>query len=73
MPEVTGWDVARAVKAQSPGLPVILMTGWGEQAATGVEASGLADRLLAKPFRLEELARAIAELQERQSASSRSA
>jgi signal transduction histidine kinase/ActR/RegA family two-component response regulator len=71
MPEVNGWDVARAVKTQAATLPVILMTGWGDQATTGATTKGLADRLLAKPFRLEELTRAIAELQERQPASSR--
>jgi len=62
MPGVTGWDVARAVKARNPGLPVVLLTGWGDQAAAQVDEQGLVDRVLAKPFRLEELVQVIKEL-----------
>ena len=71
MPEVNGWYVARAAKAQAATLPVILMTGWGDQATTGATTPGVADCLLAKPFRLEEVTRALAELQERLPASGR--
>ena len=28
MPEMTGWDVARAVRQRWPGLPIGLVTGW---------------------------------------------
>jgi PAS domain S-box-containing protein len=63
MPEVTGWDVARAVKARTPRLPVILLTGWGDQAATGAgDEKRLVDKIVAKPFRLEDLLRAIEDL-----------
>ncbi|HSB54127.1 MAG TPA: GAF domain-containing protein, partial [Gemmatimonadales bacterium] len=33
MPEITGWDVARAAKAHRPDLPVVLLTGWGDNVA----------------------------------------
>ena len=62
MPEVTGWDVARAVKARTPHVPVILLTGWGEQAAVETGAEGLVERILSKPVRLEDLLRAIGDL-----------
>jgi CheY-like chemotaxis protein len=63
MPEVTGWDVARAVKARTPRLPVILLTGWGDQAAAGAgDEKRLVDNIVAKPFRLEDLLRAIDEV-----------
>jgi PAS domain S-box-containing protein len=62
MPEVTGWDVARAVKARSPKLPVILITGWGDQPGGGAEPRDLVDRVLGKPFRVEELLQTIAEV-----------
>jgi len=61
MPEVTGWDVARAAKARDPHLPVILLTGWGDQLLPDGSRPGLVDRVLGKPFRLEQLRRAIAE------------
>jgi PAS domain S-box-containing protein len=69
MPEVNGWDVARAVKAQTATLPVLLMTGWGDQVTTGTKTSDLVDRVLTKPFRLEELTRVLAELHDRHPAS----
>jgi FixJ family two-component response regulator len=54
--------VARAVKARAPRLPIILLTGWGEQAAVEAGAEGLVERVLAKPVRMEDLLRVIADL-----------
>jgi len=62
MPEMTGWEVARAVKAEAPALPVLLLTGWGDQAAVEAEGEACVDRVLGKPVRLEDLLAAIAEL-----------
>jgi PAS domain S-box-containing protein len=62
MPEMNGWEVVRAVKARAPHLPVILLTGWGEQAADGQGPDEPVDRILGKPIRLEELLKAIGEL-----------
>jgi signal transduction histidine kinase/CheY-like chemotaxis protein len=55
MPEVTGWDVAQAVRAGRPGLPIVLLTGWGEQGTGDVVQRELVDRILGKPIRLEDL------------------
>ena len=62
MPDVTGWDVARAVKLQTPKLPVVLLTGWGEQGAEEPPAAELIDRVLGKPVRLQDLLAVIEEL-----------
>ncbi len=62
MPEVTGWDVARAVRASHPTLPVILLTGWGDQPVVEGAERQLVDKVLGKPFRLEDLLTTIAEL-----------
>jgi signal transduction histidine kinase/CheY-like chemotaxis protein len=73
MPDVNGWDVARAVKGRDPHLPVVLLTGWGEQPNGGDAGESatrdLVDRVISKPFRLRDLLAAIAELTD--SASSR--
>jgi FixJ family two-component response regulator len=61
MPDITGWDVARAVKARRPRLPVILLTGWGEQAKSDGGAAYV-DRIFGKPVRMQDLLGAIAEL-----------
>ncbi|MBI3084897.1 MAG: GAF domain-containing protein, partial [candidate division NC10 bacterium] len=62
MPEVSGWDIARAIKSRLPGLPVVLMTGWGDQVVKEASERGLVDRVLGKPFPLEEILRVIREL-----------
>ena len=68
MSEMTGWDVARAVRTLHPNLPIVLLTGWGEQAAGEADHQGLVDRVLGKPVRLEELLRVIREITERSAA-----
>jgi CheY-like chemotaxis protein len=59
MPEMTGWEVARAVRARDPRIPILLLTGWGDQFQDVAERS-LVDGVLGKPFRLDDLQRAIA-------------
>jgi signal transduction histidine kinase/ActR/RegA family two-component response regulator len=62
MPEVSGWDVARVAKSRYPTLPVILLTGWGEEAASAEGDSRSIDRILGKPVRLQELLATVEEL-----------
>jgi len=64
MPGMTGWEVARAIRAGFPTLPIILLTGWGNQVAPEAEAGRLVDRILRKPIPLQELAETIGELVE---------
>ncbi len=58
MPDVNGWDVARAARDLDPRPRVLLLTGWG----TGVgpneqseETADLVERVLAKPIDLDDL------------------
>jgi PAS domain S-box-containing protein len=64
MPEMTGWEVAQRVKATRPHLPVILLTGWGQQISHTTPGQEYVDRVLGKPVRLADLQAAIAELTE---------
>jgi len=60
MPGMTGWQVARAVKARWPGIRVGIVTGWGEHpAATAAERASV-DFVLAKPVSVDSLERALA-------------
>ncbi len=62
MAGLTGWDVARAAKQHTPGLPVIVLTGWGAQPAAPADAATTdVDAILAKPFPLDALLRLVAE------------
>src|SRR6266849_2593264 len=49
MPDMTGWDVAAAIQERWPGLPVGLITGWGETEITREERSRV-NFVINKPF-----------------------
>jgi two-component system OmpR family response regulator len=59
MPDLDGWEVARAIKSSRADTPVLLLTGWSDAAdsALGTRVDGI----LKKPFGLDELAAAVAE------------
>lgn len=60
MPYVDGRKVAETAKSLSPGLPVILLTGWGQRVIPDA-AGGMAhvDRVLSKPPKIRELREAL--------------
>jgi PAS domain S-box-containing protein len=49
MPDVNGWDVACAAKARHPSVPVVIVTGWGDQVSVEAPPSFCVDRILTKP------------------------
>ncbi len=59
MPQKSGWDLARRAKELWPRKPVVLVTGWGLQLDAKQLSSGVVDRVLTKPFTMEELTRAL--------------
>jgi signal transduction histidine kinase/CheY-like chemotaxis protein len=65
MPEMTGWDVARAVRTRHPGLPVGLITGWAVALEISDEERRAVDFLIAKPYTMEALRAAFAPIQPR--------
>jgi CheY-like chemotaxis protein len=60
MPAVSGWEVARLVKQERPGTPVVLVTGWGDQIELGEARAKGADWVVAKPFEIEGVRAAVA-------------
>lgn len=59
MAGMSGWDVARAVKADRPQLPVILVSGWGSMMERDqIEGAGV-DAVLAKPYTVAQLKHAL--------------
>jgi CheY-like chemotaxis protein len=59
MPEVNGWDLARAVTARAPHVPVVLVTGWGVQIDHATARQRGVELVLAKPFSVDEVERAL--------------
>jgi signal transduction histidine kinase/ActR/RegA family two-component response regulator/uncharacterized membrane protein affecting hemolysin expression len=70
MPYVDGRRVAAAVKAASPGTPVILLTGWAQRLRSDNEIPPDVDKVLNKPPRLRELRALLSELAPAQRVSS---
>ena len=63
MPAMTGWELAAAVKARWPALPIGVITGWGDLADAQGDARVPVDFILAKPVMLDALHDAIARVQ----------
>lgn len=54
---MNGVELAREIRVRQLDIPVLLTSGYAEAARTAAEAQGI--RILAKPYRLEELAEAL--------------
>ena len=65
MPDMTGWEVARAVRARHPGLPVGLVTGWAVALEMNDAERREVDFVLAKPYTIETLRAALDGLEPR--------
>ncbi|MHB8792546.1 MAG: PAS domain S-box protein [Thermoleophilia bacterium] len=55
MPEMSGWEVVDEVKRFSPETPVALITGWGDQLDPKKMKQSRVDRVIAKPFRVDDI------------------
>jgi len=62
MPGMTGWQVAREIKARWPNLCVALITGWGEETPGTPKEGSAVEVILAKPITQAGLRAAIARL-----------
>jgi len=64
MPGMSGWEVARSVKAKDSRIPVVLITGWGvEIDDEEVKNSGV-DLIITKPFKIDQVLNIVAEAME---------
>jgi len=55
MPDIDGHHVARAIKAESPKTPIIMLTGWGTMMKTDGQTTPEVDAVIGKPPRMQEL------------------
>ena len=65
MPDISGWDVSKMVKQGNPKVPVIIVTGWGLDPDPQRVKESKVDRLLTKPFQIDQLEKIIRELLEK--------
>jgi DNA-binding response OmpR family regulator len=62
MPDLSGWDIARAARQTVPRVPVILVSGWGAQIDPAEVASAGVARVIHKPYGFSLLREAIEEV-----------
>jgi signal transduction histidine kinase/ActR/RegA family two-component response regulator len=55
MPDLDGHQVAKVIKAESPNMPIIMMTGWGTTMGGDKRPSADVDALIDKPPHIERL------------------
>jgi nitrogen-specific signal transduction histidine kinase/CheY-like chemotaxis protein len=60
MPRMNGFQVAQSIKALRRDIPVILLTGWGDQFEGESLKAQQIDRVLRKPLQVADLAKALA-------------
>ncbi len=58
--KLTGLDLARVIKGQSPNLPIVLITGFAEALELREGRLAHTDLMMGKPFSLEEMHAALA-------------
>jgi len=57
MPGMTGWDLARAIRAIDPQVTIVFVTGWGQEVDEDAVQRAGADAVIAKPFTIEDIDR----------------
>jgi signal transduction histidine kinase/ActR/RegA family two-component response regulator len=60
MPGLSGWEVAKGLRAAQPRVPIALVTGWGDQIDFGEARARGVDYLIAKPFNVDDMTRLVA-------------
>jgi GAF domain-containing protein/ActR/RegA family two-component response regulator len=55
MPGLSGWQVARTIKAIEPDVPVFIVTGFGVELSAEERRANGVDAVLAKPLRVQEI------------------
>ena len=55
MPDIDGRIVARTIKTESPGTPIIILTGWGVAVRGDTTIASTVDAVVSKPPHLQEL------------------
>src|SRR5262245_54832846 len=60
MPGLSGWEVAKALRAAQPSVAIALVTGWGDQIDFSEARARGIDYLVAKPFNVDDMTRLVA-------------
>jgi len=65
MPGMSGWELAREIRQLNPGIPIAIITGWGELVGSHEQRAAGVDWVVAKPFTAERIADLVREINKR--------
>jgi CheY-like chemotaxis protein len=72
MPEMDGWETARALRKLRPEVPIVLVTGYGATAQAPAGEHDLISGVIAKPFDFTQVSETIARVVSKQAQQSKS-
>ncbi len=65
MPGMSGWELARAIRARSDDIPLAVVTGWGEAVSSAEREEAKVDWVVAKPFSIDSITEIVTEIARR--------
>ena len=65
MPGMSGWELAREIRELNKGIPIAIITGWGELVGSNEQRAAGVDWVVAKPFTADRIAELVREIQHR--------
>jgi signal transduction histidine kinase/CheY-like chemotaxis protein len=68
MPGMSGWELARAVRERDAGVPIAVITGWGEAVGSDEREAARVDWVVTKPFSMSRISEIIGEIVSRKDA-----
>ena len=67
MPEMSGWELAHAIRERNRQIPLAVITGWGDAVGSDEQKTAQVDWVVTKPFtanRIAELAHEVSQRRE---------
>ena len=61
MPHMSGWEVVQSLKSKYPQMPVVMITGWGDQLDREKLVQSKVDAVIAKPFKIDQIQKVLSE------------
>jgi signal transduction histidine kinase/CheY-like chemotaxis protein len=65
MPEMSGWELAHAIRERNQIIPMAVITGWGEAVGSDEQKAARVDWVVTKPFRAERISELASKIRER--------
>jgi len=64
MPGMSGWELAQAIRSRNEGIPIAVITGWGEAVGSTEQKAAGVDWVVAKPFSADRIVELVSEIKQ---------